>query len=83
MLFCCIHRKWVFTVCWSYEENNVAGRPLPRVAYDVWYVLVYSRTSGQHVMLVLFGDGDRPQSWLQCHQPLMGAPSPTQANQPW
>jgi hypothetical protein len=40
MPFCCIHRKWVFTVCWSYEENSVAGRPLPRAAYEVWYVLV-------------------------------------------
>jgi hypothetical protein len=32
MPFCCIHRKCVSTVCWSYDENSVAGWPLPSAA---------------------------------------------------
>ncbi|MGW3807985.1 hypothetical protein [Micromonospora sp. NPDC005113] len=29
--YSCIQRKWVSTVCWSYEEKRVAGDPLPRL----------------------------------------------------
>jgi hypothetical protein len=29
---------------------------------------------------LLVGDGGCDQFWLQCHQPLIGAPSPMQAN---
>src|SRR5690349_1145115 len=32
---------------------------------------------------LLDGEGGWDQFWLQCHQPLIGAPSPVQANQPW
>src|SRR2546429_6777306 len=32
---------------------------------------------------LLPGEGGWDQFWLQCHQPLIGAPSPVQANQPW
>src|SRR5262245_32706294 len=39
--------------------------------------------SGQARITVFDGDGGWPQFWLQCHQPLIGAPSPGQANQPW
>src|SRR5579859_3421969 len=34
-------------------------------------------------MLLLLGDGGCDQLLLQCHQPLIGAPSPMHANQPW
>src|SRR5690242_14146655 len=32
---------------------------------------------------LLVGDGGWLLFWLQCHQALIGAPSPMQANQPW
>src|SRR5262245_11947543 len=32
---------------------------------------------------LLLGDGAWPQLELQCHHPLIGAPSPMHANQPW
>ncbi|WP_394365564.1 hypothetical protein [Streptomyces sasae] len=64
-------------------QNRVAGRPLPRAGYDVWYVVVQSRTSGQHLMAVLDEEGNCLQFWLRCHQPSMGALSPMRTNQPW
>src|SRR5690242_2051154 len=39
--------------------------------------------SGQATMPVLDGDGGWLELALQCHQALIGAPSPMQANQPW
>src|SRR5262245_57155376 len=39
--------------------------------------------SGQETIALLPADGGCPQFWAQCHQPLIGAPSPGQANQPW
>ncbi|SRR5579871_2360714 len=39
--------------------------------------------SGHALMLLLLGEGACDMFWLQCHQPLIGAPSPIQANQPW
>ena len=33
-------------------------------------------------MVVLLGEGGWPPFWLQCHQELIGAPSPGQANHP-
>ena len=62
----------------------MAGWPLLRFAYAVWYAWVYSRMSGQALRVpLLLGEGGWLQFWLQCHQPLIGAPSPAQANQPW
>ena len=81
--FCCIHRKWVFTLCWSKEENRVAAPPPLRLAYAVWYPVAYSVMSGHALIALLHGEGGWLQFWLQCHQPLIGAPSPMQANHPW
>src|SRR5690242_4129460 len=39
--------------------------------------------SGHALMTLLAGDGGCDQLLLQCHQPLIGAPSPVQANHPW
>ena len=39
--------------------------------------------SGQALIALFDGDGAAPQLLLQCHQPLIGAPSPAHANQPW
>jgi hypothetical protein len=44
---------------------------------------VYSDIAGHALMALFDGEGDWDQFWLQCHQPLIGAPSPWQANQPW
>jgi hypothetical protein len=38
--------------------------------------------SGQALIALSLGDGGCDQFWLQCHQPLIGAESPVQANQP-
>jgi len=38
--------------------------------------------SGHAGITLLLGDGGCDQLLLQCHQALIGAPSPTQANQP-
>jgi len=38
--------------------------------------------SGHAGIALLLGDGGCDQLLLQCHQALIGAPSPTQANQP-
>jgi len=51
----------VFTVCWSNDENRVAGWPLFRFENAVWNVVVYSRMSGHALILVLLGDG----GWAQ------------------
>ncbi len=39
--------------------------------------------SGHAVIAVLAGDGAWPQLSAQCHQALIGEPSPGAANQPW
>jgi mono/diheme cytochrome c family protein len=39
--------------------------------------------SGHEMIARLVGEGVRLQSCAQCHQPLIGALSPAQANQPW
>jgi hypothetical protein len=81
--YCCIHLKCVSTVCWSQLENSAAGWPLFRLLYADRNVREYSRTSGHALIALLAGDGGWPQLLLQCHHPLMGEPSPPQANQPW
>ena len=57
--------------------------PLLKFWYAVWYFAVYSAMSGHALIALLLGDGACDQLLLQCHQPLIGAPSPMQANQPW
>src|SRR2546421_5597467 len=39
--------------------------------------------SGHALMTLLVGEGRWDQSLLQCHQALIGAPSPAHANHPW
>ena len=55
--FCRIHRKCVSTVCWSSEENSVAGPPLLRAAYPVWWPPLNSVMSGQALIAWLLGEG--------------------------
>src|SRR5215475_5179529 len=38
--------------------------------------------SGHALMTLFDGEGVCDQFWLQCHQPLIGAPSPIHANHP-
>jgi hypothetical protein len=72
----------VLTVCWSNDENSVAGAPVPSGAYAVWKTLVYSLMSGQALMVLLLGEGASPSFALQCHHAWIGAPSPMHANHP-